>query len=178
MVEVPKEVVMEVNETSAVSQVAAGRKIDVQPGAVKTRQRQGDEPETGAPENNGEKVSISSNKQDVVVRVGSGRGREVRAENQGVNPSSTQNAPEFNRDISRDYSVDDTGQMVVKIIDKQKDEVVREIPPEEQRRIKEAIAELNKSSVATEIKPSEQAAASGGPAEPALPDTHKVDITT
>ncbi len=169
---------MEVNETSAVSQIAASRKVDVQPGAVKTKPRQGGEPETGVTEKNGEKVSISSNKQAVVERAGAGRGREVQAENQGDNPLSTQNAPEFNRDISRDYSVDDTGQMVVKIIDTQKDEVVREIPPEEQRRIKEAIAELNKSSVATTIKPSEQVAANGGPAEPAMPDTRKVDITT
>jgi len=66
---------------------------------------------------------------------------------------------ELNREISRNYSVEETGQVVVKVIDKAEDKVIREIPPEEQRRIHQAIAKLNQESVVNAHKPEPRAGA-------------------
>lgn len=45
------------------------------------------------------------------------------------------------RDVRRDYTVDNGG-LVVKVIDQEEDKVIKEIPPEEQRRIREAVSRI------------------------------------
>lgn len=125
---------MKVTEPTAVAQIAAQARKE-RPDAAEGKARQAAAPENGKQAKPAETVAVPPKKQDTYT-----------AQDRSAAPPETQETARFNREITRDYSVD-SGQVVVKVIDKEDDEVVREIPPEEQRRIKQAIEELNKNSV-------------------------------
>lgn len=59
--------------------------------------------------------------------------------------SLRQPLPALNPNLRADYTVSDGGELVVRIVDRDNDQVVRQIPDEEQQRIRQAIAEANKS---------------------------------
>ncbi|VAX14842.1 hypothetical protein MNBD_NITROSPINAE04-1692 [hydrothermal vent metagenome] len=128
-----------------------------------------------------EVVRLSSQKTDVVERQNAPKPDSQQAsyttsQDNGAKPL----APEGNlsKNIGRDYSVEQ-GQVVVKVIDKESDKVVREIPPEELRRIKQAISEINRNSVASiEKRDARQAANEQRKAETASSASGGVNVTT
>lgn len=124
---------MKVTEPAAVAQVAAQARTE-RPNAAEGKARQAAAPENGKQAKPAETVAVPPKKEDTYTAQAKPSAPEAQV------------TAKFNREIARDYSVD-SGQVVVKVIDKEDDEVVREIPPEEQRRIKQAIEELNKNSV-------------------------------
>jgi len=146
---------------SAVAQVAAQTRPESQ-SATKPKPRSSEKPQTqqaGAsaakqPAGASEVVRLSSQtsqKTDVVERQNAPKPDAQQAsytasQDNGAKPL----APEGNlsKNIGRDYSVEQ-GQVVVKVIDKENNKVVREIPPEELRRIKQAISEINRNSAAS-----------------------------
>ena len=163
---------MKITDTSSIVQAATQNVKEPQTArAAETKQTKPD----AKPQAQTESVSLSSNKGEVVERQ---EAPPANAKPEGKQ-ADIQTIPDFSKDISRDYSVEETGQLVVKIIDNDSDEVVREIPPEEQRRIKEAIAELNKNSVVSELPTKQEAPAQQSQAQASgAPPVTEIDVTT
>ena len=115
-------------------------------------------PAPGKPAPAGDVVDISTRPGGVVEKYGVADKAAQAAENE-KHQDSEQNAdsdnPE-NRQIRRDYSVDNQ-RLVVKVIDTNKNEVIKEIPPEEERRIRQAVSEM----AAQEQNPETQVNAAG-----------------
>jgi len=141
---------------SAVAQVAAKARPESQSTTKSKLQSPEKSPtrQTGAvsakqPAGASEVVRLSSQKSDVVERQTAPKPDAQQAPGaNGQDNGAKPVAPEGNltKNIGRDYSVEQ-GQVVVKVIDKENNKVVREIPPEELRRIKQAISEINQNSV-------------------------------
>lgn len=99
-------------------------------------------------------VEISTRGDAVVERHGAAEAAAKAAGGQGEgdhregreNPGAL-----LTRDVRRDYTVDNGG-LVVKVIDKKEDEVIREIPPEEQRRIKEAMSRIAEENLEKRVQ--------------------------
>ncbi|VAX17575.1 hypothetical protein MNBD_NITROSPINAE03-1123 [hydrothermal vent metagenome] len=186
---------------SAVAQVAAQARPESQ-SATKPKPRSSENTPTGqagasaAKQTSGasEVVRLSSQtsqKTDVVERQNAPKPDSQQASNTGgqdngakpLAPEAKPLAPEGNlsKNIGRDYSVEQ-GQVVVKVIDKENDKVVREIPPEELRRIKQAISEINRNSVALvekrAAKEADQASTEQRKTETASSASSGVDVTT
>jgi flagellar protein FlaG len=150
--------------------------------AAKPKTEQAKAPEAKPASSSAAVVKFTSQKSEVVERQNAPKPEAVPAsKTASQNEGAKANAPEakMSREIGRDYSVDQ-GQVVVKVIDKDSNEVVREIPPEELRRIKQAISEINRNSVASTEKRAAERAEQNASRDGAQtqPDEHGVDVTT
>ncbi|MBI4828602.1 MAG: flagellar protein FlaG [Nitrospinae bacterium] len=154
--------------TEAASAVArTAQPVTSEPRQVEKRPAPQEEPRAAqsAPKPKGEEVTLSPESREFAAKKTDTAPAEAKPREEAA-PKNGDSArgpmPELSREITRNYSVEDSGQVVVKVIDKAEDKVIREIPPEEQRRIHQAIAKLNQESVVNAHRPEPRAAAEAG----------------
>lgn len=138
---------MAIRDTSAIGD--AVNKVTARPQAnAKTEKKEkvAEDSASGRKNSSGDVVDISTKTGGVVERHGAARpqneaGRTVSEEEKRSETREDNDSGDEAQNVRRDYTVDNS-ELVVKVIDTKENEVIREIPPEEERRIREAMSEL------------------------------------